>query len=52
MSPLLIVNVNLHSEILLGFVEKRIAVATSPNGQVVGEANQVARRNLTTGYPG
>ena len=37
---------------LLGFVEKRIAVATSPYGQVVGEATQVARRNLTTGYPG
>ena len=37
---------------LLGFVEKRIAVATSPYGQVVSEATRVERRNLTTGYPG
>ena len=37
---------------LLGFVDKRMVVATTTYGQVVGEATQVARRNLTTGYPG
>ena len=37
---------------LLGFVERRIAVDTSPYRQVVGEATQVARTNIKTGYPG
>ena len=37
---------------LLGFIERRIALDTSPYAQDVGEETQVARRNPTTNYPG
>ena len=37
---------------LLGFDERRMAMTTGSYGKAVGEAVQVARRNLMTGYLG